>query len=106
MGDKLRGAWKWLLTGAAVIFGLALAYFAGNERNKSATTAAVYAAKTDDAVQAAQKQADAAHDKAVELAVASASASKTIQAERAKLGGSNVDTTEIDSLLRAAGILK
>lgn len=99
-------AWKWLLTGAAVIIGLAVAYFAGNERNKSATDAAVDAAKADDAVKNAQTQANAAHDKAVQMAVASASASKDTQAERQKLGAGHVDTKEIDDLLRRAGILK
>lgn len=105
MAEFFKHTWKWLIAGAAVIISAVFMLWAGSSRKNSDIDGAVDAAKADDAVRSAIKQADAARQKAVELAVKSATASDTINKERASIA-SGVDTSEIDRILTDHGILK
>lgn len=103
--EVLAKTWKWILTGVAVLAGLALAYFAGGQRPKAETVAAVDAARSDDEVKSALAQAEAAKRKAIELAVKSAAADSTIEKQQAAIS-TGVDTRAIDELLRQHGIIE
>ena len=102
----LSKSWKWLALTAAVIGAAVVAYFAGGSRGSGEEAAAVDATKANDAVQAAEQQAIVARAKMAQLAAQSAAQSKTIATERTALAAGGVDTTQIDEMLRQAGVLK